>query len=516
MNIFLKYRIALLYLLFTHILFSQENGEDNFIGYSCYGSTGGFLLSTPKILSVGNVSFSASYQTYFNAPSVRDGLYKTFAFGVAQNSEAYVSFLSLSKKGFDENNSVGGIKYNLVDVQKKLGFAASAEIRLYQFESIDTLQNNTNNGYIILPSFLISSERIGNYYFYGVTGYKLRGKEDNSSVENIFLGIGMSFSATENILLLAEVSHNDYSLRSSGLKSMVGVKWNLIDNMQFAGGVQMLYERSQLSSGISFSLSVATSAFSSMKTAVETEPTYFIPPPLPAIETRNDVDSDDDGLTDSEEKAKYKTDPNVPDTDGDKLSDGLEVFRYKTDPLNKDSDGDGVSDGDEVLLYKTNPIQKDTDSDSLNDDKEIFTFKTNPTIADTDSGGVTDGDEVIYGSNPVEKEDDDPTLPYPLKKIVVIGSIQFAKVLNENAALKKLCEAMKKNPNMIVDLYVYNPVRQKISSADRINIIENIFFREHITQNRFTIKIIEKQFLIDNSVTMPNTLESIIVLSRRQ
>ena len=75
---------------------------------------------------------------------------------------------------------------------------------------------------------------------------------------------------------------------------------------------------------------------------------------------------------------------------------------------------------------------------------------------------------------------------------------------------------MKKNPNMIVDLYVYNPVRQKISSADRINIIENIFFREHITQNRFTIKIIEKQFLIDNSVTMPNTLESIIVLSRRQ
>jgi len=59
------------------------------------------------------------------------------------------------------------------------------------------------------------------------------------------------------------------------------------------------------------------------------------------------VDSDNDGLTDAEEKT-LGTDPNNPDTDGDGLFDGEEVKVYKTDPLNPDTDGDGFKDGDEV------------------------------------------------------------------------------------------------------------------------------------------------------------------------
>jgi hypothetical protein len=59
------------------------------------------------------------------------------------------------------------------------------------------------------------------------------------------------------------------------------------------------------------------------------------------------IDSDNDGLTDAEEKA-LGTDPNNPDTDGDGLFDGEEVKVYKTDPLNPDTDGDGFKDGAEV------------------------------------------------------------------------------------------------------------------------------------------------------------------------
>ncbi len=59
------------------------------------------------------------------------------------------------------------------------------------------------------------------------------------------------------------------------------------------------------------------------------------------------VDSDNDGLTDAEEKA-LGTDPFNPDTDGDGLFDGEEVKVYKTDPLNPDTDGDGFKDGAEV------------------------------------------------------------------------------------------------------------------------------------------------------------------------
>lgn len=96
-----------------------------------------------------------------------------------------------------------------------------------------------------------------------------------------------------------------------------------------------------------------------------------------------DIDSDGDGLLDSEE-ATLGTDPFNPDTDGDGLSDGEEVRNHKTDPLNPDSDFDGLKDGAEVLVYRTNPLDPDTDK-----------------------GGVTDGHEVIEdGTDPLNGADD--------------------------------------------------------------------------------------------------------------
>ncbi|MBI5734005.1 MAG: hypothetical protein HY973_03625 [Candidatus Kerfeldbacteria bacterium] len=61
------------------------------------------------------------------------------------------------------------------------------------------------------------------------------------------------------------------------------------------------------------------------------------------------IDSDNDGLTDEQEKV-LGTDPHNLDSDGDFLIDGAEVGEkaFNTNPLNPDTDGDGISDGDEV------------------------------------------------------------------------------------------------------------------------------------------------------------------------
>ena len=69
--------------------------------------------------------------------------------------------------------------------------------------------------------------------------------------------------------------------------------------------------------------------------------------------TDPDLDTDQDGLTDTEESA-LGTDPNNPDSDGDGLSDGEEVT-LGTHPSRPDTDEDGVSDGDEVAAG-TDPL----------------------------------------------------------------------------------------------------------------------------------------------------------------
>ena len=69
-------------------------------------------------------------------------------------------------------------------------------------------------------------------------------------------------------------------------------------------------------------------------------------------EVEEDVDSDGDGLTDSEEEA-LGTDANSQDTDGDGLSD-LEEVEMGTNPTQADTDGDGYSDGEE-LAANTSP-----------------------------------------------------------------------------------------------------------------------------------------------------------------
>jgi hypothetical protein len=67
----------------------------------------------------------------------------------------------------------------------------------------------------------------------------------------------------------------------------------------------------------------------------------------PIVEEPADLDTDNDGLLDSEEQNLGTAITSV-DTDNDGLNDFDEVKIYNTNPLNKDTDVDGYLDGEEV------------------------------------------------------------------------------------------------------------------------------------------------------------------------
>jgi hypothetical protein len=58
------------------------------------------------------------------------------------------------------------------------------------------------------------------------------------------------------------------------------------------------------------------------------------------------------------------------DTDGDNLADSMETL-LGTNTNNIDSDNDGLSDGDEVNIWKSNPMNPDTDGDTYLDGAEV-------------------------------------------------------------------------------------------------------------------------------------------------
>ena len=85
------------------------------------------------------------------------------------------------------------------------------------------------------------------------------------------------------------------------------------------------------------------------------------------ISTYAGVDSDADGLSDSDETNTHNTDPNNADSDGDGFRDGDEVTAYLTNPLSVDSDGDTLSDFAEITSHNTDPNNVDTNNDGLGD-----------------------------------------------------------------------------------------------------------------------------------------------------
>ncbi|MBW2738102.1 MAG: fibronectin type III domain-containing protein [Deltaproteobacteria bacterium] len=133
--------------------------------------------------------------------------------------------------------------------------------------------------------------------------------------------------------------------------------------ISFNVGNQTTYTISGLESGQRYYFAVT--AYSEGYESDFSEIYYDVPP------SAIDTDSDGDGLTDDDEIAVYKTDPNNADTDGDGITDGNEVeywgnywnYDYDNDSivnlLDPDSDNDGFSDGQE-LAYESDPSDPDS------------------------------------------------------------------------------------------------------------------------------------------------------------
>lgn len=99
-------------------------------------------------------------------------------------------------------------------------------------------------------------------------------------------------------------------------------------------------------------------------------------------------DSDNDGLSDAEEKAAGSH-PLLADTDADGLADVQEVQLSQTSPVLADTDTDGQEDG-----------MEDPDADGLTNTQEIVEFRTNPLLADSDLDGFNDLFELDSGFDP--------------------------------------------------------------------------------------------------------------------
>lgn len=141
-----------------------------------------------------------------------------------------------------------------------------------------------------------------------------------------------------------------------------------------------------------------------------------------------EADNDGDGLSNGEE-AEQGTDPTDPDSDGDGIDDGTELDQGTnpnnsdsdadglddaaeqeagTDPNNSDSDGDGIGDGSETNAG-TDPNDADSDDDGLSDSEEND-LGTDPNDADSDDDGLDDGNETGSGSDPNDADTDDDGL----------------------------------------------------------------------------------------------------------
>ena len=145
------------------------------------------------------------------------------------------------------------------------------------------------------------------------------------------------------------------------------------------------------------------------------------------------VDTDGDGIWDSDEVNIHGTDPLLADTDGDWISD-LEETLLGTSPVDADTDGDGLLDGWEFVngidplsalgddgadgdpdndglanfqeqAAGCDPQNADADGDGLDDGDEIF-HGTDPVVADSDHDGLSDGLEVAVGTSPIQPDSD--------------------------------------------------------------------------------------------------------------
>ncbi len=173
-------------------------------------------------------------------------------------------------------------------------------------------------------------------------------------------------------------------------------------------------------------------------------------------------DRDGDGVPDDVEEA-LGLDPDNPDTDGDGLFDGQEDFDndglsnmeeviLNTNLDNPDTDGNGVLDGDE-----------DQDSDGARDIEELLIYGTDPDDHDSDDDGFNDGDEITYGSNPL-----DPGST-PLQMIDGFAAIHVFSIFNQVDPILQTGESVG------ASVSVFNQVDPALQTGESVGASVSVF-----------------------------------------
>ncbi|MBN1328267.1 MAG: hypothetical protein JXA54_02225 [Candidatus Heimdallarchaeota archaeon] len=180
---------------------------------------------------------------------------------------------------------------------------------------------------------------------------------------------------------------------------------------------------------------------------------YFTKPANP--------DSDKDYIADSWEIFLFNTNPMIADMDHDGLNDGLEVLRFNTDPKSSDTDNDFLCDYDEVRIHFTDPLNQDSDQDGILDGMEIHTFNTNPLSGDTDGDSLSDFWEINNNHNPLRKDDFDRyigiyTLIPSVVTILVLISLFASVDIKLNLPLRLWSSTQKNYSNQLKQIQLLN------------------------------------------------------------
>lgn len=118
-------------------------------------------------------------------------------------------------------------------------------------------------------------------------------------------------------------------------------------------------------------------------------------------------DSDEDGMDDWWEDLygfdRFDATDAALNADTDELTN-LEEFLNSTDPTSDDTDNDGLSDSEEVNLYLSNPLSTDTDNDGMADGWEVThnfdLINGSDALLDADNDGITNIEEYLEQTDP--------------------------------------------------------------------------------------------------------------------
>ena len=250
-------------------------------------------------------------------------------------------------------------------------------------------------------------------------------------------------------------------------------------------------------------------------------------------------DTDGDGISDYMEIFLIDLNPTEIDTDGNGVNDGdedadadslsnLYEIEIGTNLIKADSDNDGLSDSEEINLYRTDPLKYDTDGDGVSDGKEVE-LGTDPLTADKEffvTASADDEDTVDVSvevslsgdqvdSLSVERYEDEFLFPETMPGYIG-GAYDFSVDGNfEQATLKfEFDKKLLADSSFDPVIYYFNEEEQLLEELDTTidgNVAKAIttHFSKYILINR---KIYEDEFMWEDVWTTDNYNDIEVVL----